>query len=960
MRGIADILDALAGRESPRRSRRKETKVGERFDDVAVHAPRRAIDSSDFDRRFAESHSSTSTRRLALPSSSSLRRLVNESNDNARSFDRPRTPGMNSTTAPWKRAISAPRALSEVNHESIRAPTASSSTRSYSSLSRRRHNSSQRFYAPNEKPQPRARPRIELPPESLPDNSLHSRHHSGPIPSQLATSSSTQSGLTRGQSNGHAHTPGFPISQHSYPSDYTHSRHSPQSQHLYHVPEPRPSGNAVEVSRADYHGRQNDTSAYAPQRFDSSEHHIPHVRHAEPLMNPAIPSSAGHPVELSTQRARSPFPRPHSAATDISSDTSPPGYRTDQVKLQRRSSSKRSKKRPPALVTNGAPHGFAGAGLREATPALAIDEKPTLIPLESTSHPNLFVANPPISDGRPIVNLYEGLDPSRRGSPIVGSSLSSIQTENPGHPAHPGRPVSHLPDGNPAASGGSSTYTVTVNRNPARPRTKTPAGNSSSPLTEALAKSNSRSRLHYSSKQSAARRTSQGRALTDRSSPTKLKPMSSRSAQLAESDLLFEEATSLSSFGESDTLGRRGKRSNAIFEDGTEVCEEDVFVIGTDAVFKGGGFVIGKLGMLKSPGNLTRKLSDGTAVDGVPRSSNNLIMVRSLAEFSRGTSLSRRSKKDSTLGAGAAGRVSLAIHRPSGRKIAVKRINVFDEVKRIQLLKELETLMSYDSRFLVRSYGAFYDGEGVVHVTLEYMDRGALSDAIETFGPVPEHVTVHIAEHCLRGLKFLHDNRVLHRDFKTSNILLSRRVCRAKLSDFGLARDVGEGRSRVDSFVGTLAYMSPERLAGHEYTYASDVWGLGICVLECMLGRYPFPRPQSYFDYLEAARSNPSASLVRDASAACVDFVRLCTAADPRQRPTVRALLKHRWITESKKDAGALREWLEGLRTADGTPAVGNSHVGTSGEGVRKAKERAVNMDRGDRGRVGMVRPTEP
>lgn len=453
--------------------------------------------------------------------------------------------------------------------------------------------------------------------------------------------------------------------------------------------------------------------------------------------------------------------------------------------------------------------------------------------------------------------------------------------------------------------------------------------------TVALLKSNSRSRLHYSSAQSVKRAAAQ-RGLADRSSA---QPLVSR--QIPESDLLFEEATSISSLGEGDTLGR-GTRHRDI-----EV-QEDVFVIGGDGVFKGGGFEISKNGMLKSPGNLTRKLSDGTAVDGVPRSSNNLIIVRSLAEFARGAPLSSRSRRqsakiDSTLGAGAAGRVSLAVHRPSGRKIAVKRINVFDCQKRTQLLKELETLMCYDSRFLVRSYGAFYDGEGVVHVTLEYMDRGALSDAVEFRGAVPEHITVHIAEHCLRGLRFLHENHVLHRDFKTSNILLSRRTCRAKLADFGLARELEHGESRVDTFVGTVGYMAPERLNGREYTYASDVWALGICVLECLLGRYPFPKPQNYFDYLHAAQTDP-AKLVRSASPECVDFVKLCTAEDPKNRPTANQLLEHPWITSTNRDTNVFREWLDSVPLAhDAAPVSGA--LAAADDGLRKAKERAHELE---------------
>jgi len=213
----------------------------------------------------------------------------------------------------------------------------------------------------------------------------------------------------------------------------------------------------------------------------------------------------------------------------------------------------------------------------------------------------------------------------------------------------------------------------------------------------------------------------------------------------------------------------------------------------------------------------------------------------------------------------------------------------------------------------VRSFGAFYDGEGVVSVTLEYMDRGALSDIVQQRGRIPEPVICKIAEHCLRGLGFLHDNHILHRDVKTGNILLSRKLCRAKLSDFGLARDLEQGSSWANTFVGTLAYMSPERLHGSEYTYASDIWGLGISVLECAMGRYPFEKPQSYFDFVGASQSNPSSLVEGEVSDELFDFIRMCTHVDPSNRPRARELLEHRWIRSSKDDANALREWLDSI-----------------------------------------------
>lgn len=428
-----------------------------------------------------------------------------------------------------------------------------------------------------------------------------------------------------------------------------------------------------------------------------------------------------------------------------------------------------------------------------------------------------------------------------------------------------------------------------------------------------------------------ARRTSSSSTLrfSDRS-PS----LTSRPFENPESRYDIEEAPSLSSLGDgvdSDTpsviAAKNGifpvNQTDRSMRRSLDDVSEDMFLIGADGVFKGGGFVITENGMLQAPGNLTRSHSFGTEVDGAPKSfNNNLIHVRSLAEFARGSTLSRRNKLDSTLGAGAAGRVSLAVHRPSGRKIAVKRINVFDVEKRTQLLKELETLMRYESRFLVRSYGAFYDGEGVVHVTLEYMDRGSLEDVIHLYGRLPEDIVTHIIEHCLLGLMFLHDNHVLHRDFKTGNILLSARVCRAKLSDFGLARDLHPGESRTDSYVGTVAYMSPERLTCGDYTYASDIWGLGICVLECLLGKHPFDKPQSYFDYVDAAKSDPS-TLLKGATPDAVDFVRQCTAINPAERPTARNLLSHPWIQRSPESAKLFREWMRQIPGKHGGEGYG-------------------------------------
>ena len=381
-------------------------------------------------------------------------------------------------------------------------------------------------------------------------------------------------------------------------------------------------------------------------------------------------------------------------------------------------------------------------------------------------------------------------------------------------------------------------------------------------------------------------------------------------------DLFFEEA-SQSSFGDTDSASRIAAR-NGIIPMGRPYMQneimEDKFVFGSDGRFNDGGFIISSEGLEEAPERVMRKTSDGLAVDGVPPSSNNLIFVRSLDEFRRSYTFKPKVKHgSSTLGRGAAGRVYLAVHNPTGRRIAVKEINVYDQEKRNQLKKELATLISHQSRFLVKSFGAFYDGAGGVHITLEYMDRGSLADIVQQQGKIPEKVMRKIVEHCLRGLCFLHANHILHRDVKTDNILLSRKLCRAKLSDFGLARDLkeGEGISVTDTFVGTLVYMSPERLQGKNYTYGSDIWGLGISILECILGRYPFENPQSLIDILDASQSNLSSLIEGMVSEELVDFICQSMHEEAEKRPRAMDLLDHPWIRAGHDDSNALRDWLD-------------------------------------------------
>ncbi|KAJ1412826.1 kinase-like domain-containing protein, partial [Ochromonadaceae sp. CCMP2298] len=179
---------------------------------------------------------------------------------------------------------------------------------------------------------------------------------------------------------------------------------------------------------------------------------------------------------------------------------------------------------------------------------------------------------------------------------------------------------------------------------------------------------------------------------------------------------------------------------------------------------------------------------------------------------------------------------------------AEKVFVVFDPVKRIQLFRELEALKSIfpqeagsesGSAYIVRPFEVFANPvDETLSLCLEYMDSGSLEDVVQAGGCRDERVLASIAYQMTQGLRFLHGKRLIHRDVKPSNVLMSLTGC-VKLADFGLARTLESGHSLATSFVGTFLYMAPERLIGEGYSFSSDLWSLGLTVLAVAMGRYP-------------------------------------------------------------------------------------------------------------------------
>ncbi|RCV08205.1 hypothetical protein SETIT_1G307400v2 [Setaria italica] len=251
------------------------------------------------------------------------------------------------------------------------------------------------------------------------------------------------------------------------------------------------------------------------------------------------------------------------------------------------------------------------------------------------------------------------------------------------------------------------------------------------------------------------------------------------------------------------------------------------------------------------------------------------------------------------IGNGASSVVERAIFIPVHRILALKKINVFEKEKRQQILNEMRTLCeSCCYSGLVEFQGAFYmPDSGEISIALEYMDGGSLADVIRVKKSIPELVLSHMLQKVLLGLRYLHEVRhLVHRDIKPANLLVNLKG-EAKITDFGVSAGLDNTMAMCATFVGTVTYMSPERIRIENYSYAADIWSLGLTILECATGKFPYDVNEGPANLMLQILDDPSPTPPQDAySSEFCSFVNDCLQKDADARPTCEQLLSHPFI----------------------------------------------------------------
>ncbi|KAF7015979.1 hypothetical protein CFC21_029683 [Triticum aestivum] len=268
-------------------------------------------------------------------------------------------------------------------------------------------------------------------------------------------------------------------------------------------------------------------------------------------------------------------------------------------------------------------------------------------------------------------------------------------------------------------------------------------------------------------------------------------------------------------------------------------------------------------------------------------------------------SVSCQWQKGKLLGSGTFGCVYEATNRNTGALCAMKEVNIIpDDAKSAESLNQLEQEIKFLSQFKHENIVQYYGSDTIedrFYIYLEYVHPGSINKYVKQhYGAITESVVRNFTRHILRGLAFLHGQKIMHRDIKGANLLVDINGV-VKLADFGMAKHLSTAAPNL-SLKGTPYWMAPEMVQATlakdvGYDLAVDIWSLGCTIIEMFDGKPPWSDLEGPAAMFKVLHKDPP--IPENLSLEGKDFLQCCFKRNPAERPTASELLDHPFIRNS-------------------------------------------------------------
>lgn len=247
--------------------------------------------------------------------------------------------------------------------------------------------------------------------------------------------------------------------------------------------------------------------------------------------------------------------------------------------------------------------------------------------------------------------------------------------------------------------------------------------------------------------------------------------------------------------------------------------------------------------------------------------------------------------------------------------VAIKKISLLNiSEKTSKMIKEeisiMERIKKNPHPNIITCIDIIEDTD-TVYIVMEYCDSGDLNKLLGT--PIKEDVVKFYFKQIVEGLVYMTENKIIHRDIKPKNILLTNNKTCIKICDFGLAKGFKDGLTRALTVCGSPLYMAPEILGEKSYSIGVDIWSIGMILHEMLFGYHPFYKCKDINELKTSVMNNStiiSPKKKYQLSDNCLDLISKLLEKEETKRINLKDIGSHSWIYNCNESNAVIRDKL--------------------------------------------------